>query len=248
MDPPSQDSGHDIRPRPPTMRRDLASALREINAQCLQLLVAMAHRPGDSSHDFIDEISGTLCRLSPGAQAAASYFPFLLVDMRFRDHEWWREVTAHPTTTRRSPTWLVQLPRQATIKLARTTLVLAWHTARTDRESAIVLLGISPSVADLLAQLSLCEFDRIAERHFRHLRPRWEDRPAVWAQLLNSAQNGDNDAARELILRGLHLMAGEFLPQCESVRTRHRQYVRSNKLGARLAPTSQGARVKLPFA
>ena len=229
MDPPSQDSGHPAKLRPATLRRDSASPLREINTQCLQLLVGMARRPGDSSRDFIDEISGALCRLSAGAQAAASCFPFLLLDMRFRDHDWWREVIAHPTITRRSPTWLVPFPRQATVKLARTTLVLAWHTARTDRESATVLLGISPSVATLLAQVPLCEIDRIAERQFRHLRPRWEDRPAVWVQMLDSAQSGDQDSAQDFILRGLHLMAGEILPRCEPLRTPRRRYVRSNK-------------------
>ena len=229
MDPPSQDFGHTAKPRPATLRRDSASPLREINAQCLQLLVDMAHRPGDPSRDFIDEISGALCRLSAGAQAAASCFPFLLVDMRFRDHEWWREVIAHPTIARRSPTWLVPFPRSPSVRLARTTLVLAWHTARTDRASAIALLGISPSVADLLAQVPLYEIDRIAERQFRHLRPKWEDRPTVWAQMLDSAHSGDKDSTREFILHGLHLMAGEILPRCEPARTPRRRYVISNR-------------------
>ena len=229
MDPLSQDPGHTATPRLATLRRDSASPLREVNAQCLHLLVDMARRPSASSRDFIDEISGALCRLSASAQAAASCLPFLLVDMRFRDHEWWREVIAHPTITRRSPTWLVPFPRQATIKLARTTLVLAWHTTRTDRESAVVLLGISPSVANLLAQVPLYEIDRIAERQFRHLRPRWEDRPAVWTQMLDSALSGEKDSWQDFILRGLHLMAGEILPRCEPMRTLRRRYVTSNR-------------------
>ena len=97
-------------------------------------------------------------------------------------------------------------------KLARSTLTMAWHTVRTDAEATRVLLGISPPVADHIASLRLQDIDRIAERHFRRLRPRWEDRPAVWRQLLACARETDVNAAHEFVLHALQLTAASALP------------------------------------
>ena len=85
------------------------------------------------------------------------------------------------------PTWLAPFPRPAAVKLARSTLVLAWHTVRTNLDAAVVLLGIAPSVAEIIAKPHLQDLDRIAERQYRHVRPRWEDRPAVWPRRRFSA-------------------------------------------------------------
>lgn len=56
--------------------------------------------------------------------------------------------------------------------------MLAWHSLRSSRESA-VLLGLLPELAELIAELSLSDIDNIVERRFQHVRPRWEDRPAA---------------------------------------------------------------------
>jgi hypothetical protein len=74
-----------------------------------------------------------------------------------------------------------------------------------------MLLGISPCVAEILTALSLADLDLIAERRFRSLRPRWEDRPALWRKLLHSGESADFRRGREFILRSLQLLAGELL-------------------------------------
>jgi hypothetical protein len=73
------------------------------------------------------------------------------------------------------------------------------------------LLGVSTEVARIIASFSITELDWAVERRFRYLRPRWEDRPAVWRALLLSAQRGDIRRSREVHLRALQLITGELL-------------------------------------
>jgi hypothetical protein len=70
---------------------------------------------------------------------------------------------------------------------------------------------VSPEVARIIASFSLTELDRVVERRFRYVRPRWEDRPAVWRALLLSAQSGDVRRNREVNLRMLQLITGDLL-------------------------------------
>ena len=91
--------------------------------------------------------------------------------------------------------------------------MLAWHTVRTDAETSVVLLGIAPAVARLLRSLRLQDIDRIAELHFRRVRPRWEDRPGVWRQLLICAKSTEVEIAHDFVLHALQLTASTALPK-----------------------------------
>jgi hypothetical protein len=88
--------------------------------------------------------------------------------------------------------------------------MLAWHSVRSDPVGSL-LLGVSPDVARIIASFSLTELDRVVERRFRYVRPRWEDRPAVWRALLLSAQSHDGRCTREVTLRAIQLMTGDLL-------------------------------------
>jgi hypothetical protein len=72
-------------------------------------------------------------------------------------------------------------------------------------------LGVHPSVAEVIGAFSMSEIERTAERRCRHVLPRWEDRPAVWQELIQAAGSPDIRRAREFTLRGLQLLAGELL-------------------------------------
>ena len=63
----------------------------------------------------------------------------------------------------------------------------------------------------------LDEIDRIAQKRFRHVRPRWDDRPAVWRRLLLAAETDDEKLMHEVNLHGLQLLAGELLSTSEAV-------------------------------
>lgn len=191
-------------------------ALCDVNERCLDLLIGTARMAAAPHSDFIAQLREPLCALGGSARTLAAGCPFLLVDMQFRNAEWWRAVSTHPTRARDAGTWLTAFPRQRAVALTRAALVLAWYTARTDRDAAVALFGLAPPVSDLIATLPLPHIDRVADRHFRQLRPRWEDRPAVWRQLLISVRAGP-EATGDFALRGLQLMAGDWLSLRQAV-------------------------------
>lgn len=195
---------------------DALAPICEINEQCLQMLVNASRHAQLSSDSFLYHLFSLVSPLDDAAIATASRFPFLLVDFGFRDLHWWRKVAAKPVRADVDRSWLVPFPRATATKLARATLMLAWHTARTDAEATRVLLGISPPVSEAISTLRLRDIDRISDRHFRRLRPRWEDRPAVWRQLLSCSRETDVDAAHEFVLHALQLTAAGALPSVTS--------------------------------
>lgn len=200
--------------------KDALAPICEINEQCLQMLVHVARQAHTAPEPFLHHLFTLIAPMDPASLATTAGFPFLLVDFGFCDLPWWQGIAAGHRRSPKDFAWLVPFPRAMATKLARATLTLAWHTVRTDGEATRVLLGISPSVAGHIASLRLQDIDRVAERHFRHLRPRWEDRPAVWRQLLACARETDVNAAHEFVLHALQLTAANALPVTPAPRAR----------------------------
>jgi hypothetical protein len=184
--------------------------LRELNERCIDLLVQAARTERPDAFPVVIRLRETLRLLSPEMRARAAHKTFLLLDMEFSNDRWWQTVRSHPNRPAPLPSWRGSFPRLPATQLARATVMLAWHSLRAHR-NAICLLGMSPAVAEVLSGLSLTDIDRIVDRRTRHLRPRWEDRPAVWRQLLQAAQTTDIRRTRDVNLRGLQLLVGEML-------------------------------------
>lgn len=200
---------------------DALAPICEINEQCLQMLVYASRHSPLSSDSFLYHLFSLVNSLDDAAIATVSRFPFLLVDFAFQDVQWWRRVASRPLRADTDRVWLVPFPRATATKLARATLMLAWHTARTNPEATRVLLGISPAISATISTLRLRDIDRISDRHFRRLRPRWEDRPAVWRQLLACARESDVNSAHEFVLHALQLTAAYALPTNPAPRSKH---------------------------
>src|SRR6185503_20101316 len=98
-------------------------------------------------------------------------------------------------------------------QLTQATLVLAWHMTRADAEATGIVFGMSREVAQVIAALGLSDIDTIAERQFRHVRPRWEQQPEVWRELLLAAHRDDADAMRAFVVHALQLLMGEVVPR-----------------------------------
>ena len=182
----------------------------EINERCIQLLVEAARSEHDPAPGLVVALRTQLLRLSPEMRTRAAERPLLLVDMGFRDPGWWKDARRAPLRASRTPIAQNAFPARASMHLARSTLVLAWHSVRADPIAAGLRLGICHPVADLIASLTLTDLDRIAEKRFRRLRPRWEERPALWRQLLLSVDSNDFRRERDFNLRALQLAAGEL--------------------------------------
>ena len=180
--------------------------LFDVNAQCLSWLVNAAQHADEGSAGLPHQLGQQLARLSVDTQRNLAGLQFLLVDLHLAEPAWWEAAIRAPTRAQPHATWLTPLPRHSTVRLARSALVLTWHTARTDREAALLLLGLAPTVATALASVGLPEIDAIAEHQFRHLRPRWEDRPGIWQQLIDSAGQGNLQNTSNATLRCLQLV------------------------------------------
>lgn len=182
----------------------------EINERCIKLLTDAARNETRPAPGLIVALRPLLLKLTPDTRVRAAQRALLLLDMGFRDALWWKDAQRDPQRASRTPLAQDAFPARAAMNLARSTLVLSWHGIRADRTRASLMLGISRPVTDIIASLTLTDLDRIAERRFRRLRPRWEDRPALWRRLLLSVETADFRREREFNLRALQLVTGEL--------------------------------------
>jgi len=185
--------------------------MQRVNQRCIEMLTQAARMAPPEMSPFVSELREVLLQMTPEMRARAACRTFLLVDMELGNTDLWRRFKSHHTRTEPIPKGREMFPRATAIQLARATLVLAWYGVRTDRHAANLLLGMSAAVSDIIASLSLVEIDRIAERQFRHVRPRWEDRPELWLKLLSASQTPDIRRARDINLRGLQLIVGAIV-------------------------------------
>jgi hypothetical protein len=203
----------------------ISAAVRDVHAlneRVINMLVQAASTCQSGSVPLVKRLRGILARMTPEACAWVARRAFLLVDMEFANIRWWRQVSTYPTRSRLGGSGGDAFPRAAAVQLARATLVLAWHTVRADRTAARLLLGMNQAVGDVIASLSLTQIHHIAELHFRQARPRWEDRPALWRELLQEAESPSVRRARDLNLRGLQLITGSLvIPENQSAARLH---------------------------
>jgi hypothetical protein len=197
--------------RPP-FRHNRIGPLTDVNTLCLQWLIDEAKNAESTNAAFFRELDESLSTLSDAGLIHAAQVPLLLIDLHFQDNEWW--IDHAPQRSGSTSSRAVSLPapeNTAAIGLARSTLVLAWHTARVDRDAALVMLGLSPTVADVFTQLHLQEIDSLSARHHQELQPRWARCTALWKTILTSASARDASQAHALALQCLSLVAGDIL-------------------------------------
>lgn len=200
--------------RPPWFAEAVLEPLYTVNEQCLALLTALAAAPAPPPAAFglIESLRADFGALDPLARRRAARIPFLLVELQFRSPEWWRQFKSAPEKaapeSRPRP-----LPRTRFIALTRSALTVAWHIARTERDTAALTVGLAPAVAPLIASLSPAELSHLAERQHRFLAPRWAERPALWRQLLAAARSGEEVALRAFRIQALQVIGAEILSE-----------------------------------
>lgn len=185
----------------------------EVNQRCLEMLVNAARQEQLGHFALVSELGELLLTADPSVRRRAACRSFLLVDMEFGNSDWWGTSGSHPSEPARPPTWRGSFPRASATQLARATLLLAWNSLRAGRDPATarLLLGMTPQVGELIARLQLDQIDRIAQKRFPFVRPRWDDRPAVWRRVLLAARANDPRLMGEFNLHALQLLAGELL-------------------------------------
>lgn len=184
--------------------------LYDVNERCINVLVDAARKNCAETPSLVRRLRGILRAMTASSRARAAQCPLLLVDMQFANAQWWQAAKDYSIRPAALPSLWGAFAREEGVPLARITLMLAWHSVRSDRYAAC-LVGISPAVAEIISNLPITKIDDIAERCFRALRPRWEDRPAVWRELLLLAHDEDFRRARDFNLYSLQLLTGKLL-------------------------------------
>jgi len=192
----------------------------EVNARCIEMLVHAARHQKGESFTLVAELRDLLESLDPTMRQRATRVGIPLVDMEFSNAAVWHPARIHTFQRIRTPIWAGSFPRTSAIQLARRTLLLAWNSLQSDPATSPVLLGMTAPVAEVISKLTLEEIYHIAQKRFRYVRPRWDDRPAVWRRLLLAAQTGDEGLMCQFNWYALQLVAGEFIPGPHTERTK----------------------------
>jgi hypothetical protein len=187
-----------------------------LNERCLQVLGKLVTEesrafPACEALESVTARHELWLDLDELARRRAAKCPFLLIDMRFQNEKWWREIGDGVTSFDGRGSDPGIFPAEPARELSAETLTLAWHTARSDPRIASQVLGLAPGVVGIIASLGPREVQRIAARHSYQLRPRWESNPAFWEQLLRTAVSGNAASLSEFHLHGLQLLGGDLL-------------------------------------
>lgn len=219
---PKEPSESSASAAPKTPRFDWkgSSSLRRVHAlneRCLEVMVQIARTNRErTAIDVINRFRSSWCGLDMAARQRAARCPVLLVDVNFQSEGWWRWADDARYGKCRPAIRQPCFPAKAAGELMRETLMLAWSTAGADRNAASVLIGMTPAVSNIVAELEPQDVERIAARHSRHLRPRWEDFPPFWRKLLSAARDGDEDLLHDIHLHSIQLLGGELIPRLDN--------------------------------
>ena len=190
--------------------RSTLGALADVNLQALQLMLGFIESDRvPRGFAVLGEIAPDLVRLDRDGIRRLAAMPHLLVDLNFRDVDWWRGTRYESLRAVAIADRLTRLARPRLLALSRATITLVWHVVRIDQAEAALLLGLSEDVARELSQWSPDDVQRVAERQALRIRPRWSNRPHVWQQWIEAASSDDAEAMRRMRVHGLQLLGSD---------------------------------------
>lgn len=184
-------------------------AVSQVNEHLVSALVEMA-RHESALAGVVRQNSDALRQFDAAACKRAASIPVLLVDLHFKNDEWW-ENTVRADFTATYPEPSSRLPASHAAELTRESLIIAWLAVQHERESAGLLFGMSAGVGGMLATLTPRQLSRIADRSSHELRIRWQSNRDFWRRLLNAGRSGNTTDISEVHLLGLQLLGGDLM-------------------------------------
>jgi hypothetical protein len=166
-------------------------SVAEVNEQVLALLREQC-RVAAPQPALIRDVSSLMLSLDAKALRCAAASAVLLVDAQFADARLWSETIIG-----------------GTVAVMRLVVTHAWHLARSEPAAARLLLGLSAANVAVIGGCTLSRLTHLAEARTQWLRPRWESRPQVWCNLLQTAGAGDSGAVERLRVRAVRLLAAD---------------------------------------
>ncbi len=200
---------------PPAPRWKGARSLQlahELNSRCVDLICHYAARPVvDALPVMLSANRNLWCQLNADARWRLADFPFVIVDVRFRDDDWWRarvKTQDEAIAERPAADDALREPRQS---LLLETLMFAWQVAREDSRVAQILFAMTQSVARHISSLAMQDIRTIAANHSTSLRIRWGNDAGIWRDLLVAVATDDEAALDEVRLHAKLLFCGDLI-------------------------------------
>lgn len=184
----------------------------ELNSRCIDLLCRSAARPFVEGLPVMVRANRNLwCQLNTEARWRLADFPFVIVDVRFRDDDWWRgrgkiqdDVIAECPAADEA----LREPRQS---LLLETLMFAWQVAREDSRVAQILFAMTQTVARVISSLAMQDIRALATNQSSSLRVRWDSDAQIWRDLLVAVATDNEEALHEVRLHAKLLFCGDLI-------------------------------------
>ena len=176
----------------------------QLNEQCIDLVCefAAASSPAELPQ-FILQNRALWGRLDRQARKRVASLPFVIVDLRFKDAEWWRQIMGQPLLIHAGPTFFSDLATEV--------LLFARQAAREDLSVAKTMFAMVAPVASLIVSLTLQQVRSIASNSTHELRVRWDHDPESWRELLLACQNADELSMAAARRQAKLLFCGELV-------------------------------------
>lgn len=183
----------------------------EVNEQVLALLRAQS-QAADHQPPLTCEVNDLLMSLDLRSLQRAAATSVLLVDAGFADPGLWSAAVVGAVNDcvniDRPPFFTVD----GSVALMKLVMTHTWHLARSQPTAARLLLGLSGANLALIGGCTLRRLTLLAETRSHWLRPRWENRPGIWRDLLRMAGNGESGTLERMRVRSLQLLAADARP------------------------------------
>jgi hypothetical protein len=180
----------------------------EVNEEVLVLLRSQC-RQGAGQGPLLRDVSDLLLNLDAASLRRVAGSAVLLVDAGFGNSGLWSQAIVGAVNDR---DWQAPAPFftvDGTVALMRLVMTQTWHLARSQPAAARLLLGLSPTNLTVIGACPLNLLLQLAQGRSQWLRPRWENRPRVWRDLLRMAAAGDTGSLERMRVRSLQLLAAD---------------------------------------
>jgi len=208
----------DIAPIPRVFAPEALRPLHNLNRRLLDIVVDEWRR--GSSVASIAVLGEQLASLDDEILWRLARVPVSLVDAEFRCSEAWYAVTIGTHSDHEvseSP-----LPRARALELAGLTFGLAATTARASWESARLMFGMRPAVADAFADFTVDLVQWLGQSRAHWVRPRWYDLPQEWCRLIATAEHAEIARLPPVSIRAVNRLLADLEPAtCVEAETRH---------------------------
>jgi hypothetical protein len=184
----------------------------QLNEQCVELLCELAINSSSRElPQFVMQNRDQWRLIEVDARKRVAAFPFVIVDLRFKDVESWQRAAEGQLMGATDFPLLSSAAPKLFEDLILETLLFARQTAREDVNVAKAIFAMTSPVASPIVSLTLQQIRAVAARSTRLLRVRWDSNPEFWGDLLVACRGEDERAMAALRRQGKLLFCGELI-------------------------------------